>query len=263
MSKSKKIGDYSDIVDSNKDNDKNLCIMKQNPLIFAEFSNAFGGMDRDVLNVLLYVLQSHLIIEEKNINLFNYQAIFSRTIRIRASLFKKKAKLGINANSDIFASLKKIRDTSAIIKNFIDIDNTKVRAKTVSIIDSVKWIDENATHDGREHAFEIQFNEWFLKVSTREFNSKVGNYTTVNLEDTASFNSAFAKVLYEILKSKQHRGIGFSLTLVEMRNIFNMQKRQLSHFVNIITRVQPEVTKFISFEVKVFKADKLISFIFN
>lgn len=244
----------------------NSTIMKQNALILAELTKAFSEVDHDVVNILLHALQNELMIEESHINLFNYEKIFTRTIKIRASTFKELGKFGVNANQNIFESLKKIRDTSAAIKNFIDLDGAKVRAMTVSLIDSVKWMnkEENSkTLDNREHIFEIQISEWMLKISTREFNKLVGNYTPILLNDVTSIKSSFAKKLYEILKSKQFRETSFSLSLEEMQKIFNLEKRALSYFINNIERNKSKIDIFVQFEYEVFKKDKLISFKFT
>lgn len=240
---------------------KTPIIMKQNPLIFAEFEKAFSEVDHDVVNILLHALQNELLFSDgSKMDLVNYEKIPNRTVKIRAGKFKVLGKFGKNGNQEIFHSLKKINDTSAVIRNFTDIDGVRVKASTVNIIDKVSWIEKDGTEDSREHIFEIQFNEWFLRVSTKSFNQQVGNFTPLLLSDVSGLKSSFAKTLYEILESKKYRETTFALKLEDMRKIFNLPERNLSYFVDAIKRNKKNIDILIHFEYEVFKKDKLISF---
>ena len=235
-------------------------IMKQNPLIMAEFRDAFSDVDHDVVNVLIHALQNELLLDNMNIDLFNYKDIVNRTVSIRASKFKEFAKLGKNSNKLLFESLKKIRDTSATIRKFTDIDGKYYRASTISIVDSVAWIDLNATQDHREHTFEIQFSDWFLKASTKTFNAEVGNYSNIEIDKVSSIRSPFAKKMYEVLESKKYRGTSFSLNIKEINKIFKYRDSSFSYFLSTLKRNYKKVNEIIPFSYESFKKDKIISF---
>ena len=239
---------------------KTPTIMKQNPLILAEFQKAFSEVDHDLLNALLHIIQNEHRLDGEKVTLFNYEKITERKVIIPASRFKELGNFGINANKQIFESLKKIRDTSAVIRNFADIDGKRVKAKTVSIIDDVTWLEEGALSDGREQGFEIQYNEWFLQVSTRQFNAKVGNYTNVELQAVSSLKSRHAKRLYEILDRQKNTNPEFSLPYDRAKVLFNMEESAFSHITQTIKRIAPKVNALITFEYEVQKKDKLITF---
>jgi hypothetical protein len=232
--------------------------MKQNPLIMAEFGKALSEVDHDVVNILLHSLQNELKLDGASIDLFNYDKIFDRKVVLKASDFKELGKFGKNANEAIFESLKKIRDTSAVVRNFRDIDNRIVKAKTVSLIDDVRWLKDNA--DKRDHSFEVQFNEWFLQISTKHFNTQVGNYASVQIDRVSSIKGKHAKKLYELVKSQKWRGTSFSLSYSELQKIFNLDGKDFSYIVRILKSSKPKVDKFIPFKCTPFKKDKLVSF---
>ena len=87
---------------------KTPTIMKQNPLIIAEFEKSFSEVDYDIVNILLHSLQNELLLDGDTIDLFNYNKVLNRKVLIRASTFKNLGKFGKNANKDIFNSLKKM-----------------------------------------------------------------------------------------------------------------------------------------------------------
>lgn len=238
-------------------------IMKQNPLILAEFERAFSEVDHDVVNILLHSLQNELKLDNSTIDLFNCEQILDRKVLIRARKFKDHGKFGINANKDIFESLMKIKTTAAVIRNFTDIDGTFVKAKSISIIDDIRWIEAGHLEDKREQSFEIQFNEWFLKVSTKNFNMLVGNFTNLSLGDTVDIKSKYAKKLYEILKAKEYRETSFSLKYEDMQKLFNLEGKSFAYINQVLRRIKPMINNFIDFEYEVFKKDKLISFKYN
>lgn len=235
-------------------------IMKQNPLIMAEFEKAFSEVDHDVVNILLHSLQNVLKLDGDSVNLFNYEKIKNRKVAIAASTFKELGKFGKNSNKDIFESLKKISDTSAVIRDFRDVDNKFIKAKNIRIIDSVAWYKEGELEDRREQAFEVQFNEWFLQTSARQFNIQVGNFTNLELTSITSIKSKHGKKLYELLESQRYKQKTFAIKLPQLQKYFNMDDKQLSFIIRTIERVKPQVEKLIPFEYEVFKADKLISF---
>lgn len=239
---------------------KTPTIMKHNPLIMAEFEKAFSEVDHDVVNILLHSLQNELKLDGSNMDLFNYQKMLDRKVLIRSSKFKELGKFGVNANKEIFESLKKISDTSAVIRNFTDEQGRFTKAKTIRIIDSVAWIKEGATLDNRETGFEVQFNEWFLQISTKSFNIQVGNFTNLTLESVSSLKSKYAKKFYEILKAREHRGTSFSLRLDELQAILSLEDKPLSYITKELKRSAPKIEQLISFEYEVFKKDGLISF---
>jgi len=238
----------------------NPIIMKQNPLILAEFEKAFSEVDHDVVNILLNELQNVFKIEENRMDLFNYEKVLDRKIIIPASRFKELGKFGVNATDNIFNSLKKISDTSAVVRNFVDHNNKPIKAKTIRLIDDVTLYERGALYDKREQAFEIQFNEWFLQIGNRHYNVQVGNYTKLDLTCVSSIKGKHAKTLYELLLSKEHRGTSFSLKLIQLQKLFGLKDKPLSQIVAIIKRVQPKVSEHIDFEYTVFKKDKMISF---
>ena len=236
-------------------------IMKQNPLIFAKFEQAFSEVEHDIVNILLHSLQNDLLLSDgSNIDLFNYGKIPDRKVTIRASTFKKLGKFDKGSNKDIFDSLVKIKSTAIKLMNFTDTDGVFVRGLAFSIIDTIRWVDTNSVKDKREQVFEIQFNEMFLKISTKKFNQVVGNFTPLRLNDVSSIKSKYAKKLYEILKAKQYRETSFSLKLEELQDLFNLKDKPLSYISKELNRAKKIVNNFISFEFEIFKKDKLISF---
>ncbi|MGE4396062.1 MAG: RepB family plasmid replication initiator protein [Sulfurimonas sp.] len=239
---------------------KTPTIMKQNPLIMAEFEKAFSEVDHDVVNILLHSLQNELKLDGDSINLFNYEAIKNREVLIAASTFKTLGKFGVNSNAEIAESLKKISDTSAWVKNFTDSDGNFTKAKNIRIIDNVTWYKEGMLSDGREQSFKVQFNEWFLKISTKDFNIEVGNFTNLQINDIASIKSKHAKKLYEILLAKRYRETTFSIKLQDLQNIFNLQDKPISYFTKIFKQIRPKIVPFIDFKYTVHKEDKIISF---
>ena len=239
---------------------KTPTVMKQNPLILAEFEKAFSEVDHDVVNILLHSLQNEYLLDNTNINLLNYKDIMDRKVIIQASTFKNLGKFGKNANKEIFESLAKIQFTDARIKNFTDFDGKFVKAMTVSIIDSVRWLENGMTGDNREQAFEVQFNEWFLRVSTKSFNIEVGNFTNLEISDLSLLKSKHAKKLYEILKAKEYRETSFAIKLSDMQKIFNLENKTMAYMNQMLKRIKPLIEKFIEFEYEIFKKDKLISF---
>lgn len=240
---------------------KTPTIMKQNPLIMAEFEKAFSEVDHDVVNILLHSLQNDLLLDGANINLINCNQVLNRTVSISASRFKELGQFGKNANEYIFEALKKIRDTSTIIRNFTDIDGKFVKAKLVSLIDDVRLIANDK--DARENEFEIQFNEWFLKTSTRHFNQQVGNFTNVQIVTVSSIKSKHAKKLYEILESQKYKHKSFSIKLERLQTLFNLEDKPLAYFNTMIKRIYPSVNELIAFDFTIHKKDKLISFLYT
>jgi hypothetical protein len=237
---------------------KTPTIMKQNPLIMAEFEKAFSEVDHDVVNILLHSLQNDLLLDGANMNLINYKQALNRTVSISSSRFKELGKFGVNANEDIFQALRKISDTSAVIRNFTDIDGKFVKAKTVRIIDGVRLT--KSVNDARENQFEIQFNEWFLQTSTRHFNQQVGNFTNVKILTCSSLKSKHAKKLYEILESQKYKQKSFSIKLERLQVLFNLKDQGLAYFNKIFIRISPVVYELIPFSFTIHKKDKLISF---
>lgn len=236
-------------------------IMKQTPLIMAEFEKAFSEVDHDVVNILLHTLQNILKVgESDSLNLFNYEKLQQRKVVISAASFKELGKFGKNANEYIFESLKKISDTSAVIHNFTDKDNKRIKKKNIRVIDTVTWYEGGALDDKRDQAFEVQFNEWFLQIATKQFNVQVGNYTKVELPTVSSLKSKHAKKLYEILKSQEYQNKSFALRHENMQRLFNLEGKDFSYIVRIIKTAKPKVEKLLPFEFTPFKKDKLISF---
>ena len=239
---------------------KTPIVMKQNPLILAEFEKAFSEVDHDLLNALLHIMQNEHRLDGQKVTLFNYEKITERKVIIPASRLKELGKFGVNANQKIYESLKKIRDTSATIRNFTDINGKKVKAATVSIIDQVLWLEEGALGDGREQGFEIQYNEWFMQVSTRQFNAKVGNYTNIEIQTVSSLKSKHAKKLYEILNRQKNTNPEFSMSYDRAKVLFNMEESVFSYITQTIKRIAPKVNILIAFEFEVHKKDKINTF---
>lgn len=236
-------------------------IMKQNPLIMAEFEKAFSEVDHDVVNILLHTLQNILKVgENDSLNLFNYEKLQQRKVVISAASFKELGQFGKNANEYIFDSLKKISDTSAVIHDFKDKEGKRVKKKNIRVIDTVTWYEGGALADKRDQAFEVQFNEWFLQIATKQFNVQVGNFTKVELPTVSSLKGKYAKKLYEILKSQEYRNTTFALRYENMQKLFNLEDKDFSYVVRIIREAKPKVEKLISFKFTPFGKDKLISF---
>lgn len=235
-------------------------IMKQNPLIMAEFEKAFSEVDHDVINILLHELQNEYSLDGSRMDLFNYSKILDRKVVIPAKKFKDLGRFGKNSRENIYQSLKKISDTSATIRDFRDHNNKWIYAQNVRIIDGAKHY--SLTEDNREQAFEVQFNEWFLQIATKQFNIQVGNYTKIEIEKVSEVKGKHAKKLFELLQSKQFRETSFSMPLAKLQKIFNLEDKDFSYMVRIIKTNAPKVNKAIPFTFEPFKADKLISFSF-
>lgn len=240
----------------------NTRTLKQNPLIMAEFEKSLGETDHDLLNAMLHIMQNVFEVELKRIDLLNYERIMDRKVIISAADLKKLGKFGKNSNEEMFKSLKKIRDTSITIRNFIDIDGLKTKARTVAIVDNVRLIAGGELGDGREQAFEIQFNEWFLTVATREFNQKVGNYTPVAIKMVAQIRSKHAKRLYEILSMQiGKRQFEFSMPHQRGIELFGLGEVTFGVLSQTIRRAAPKVQPLIEFDYTVHRKEKIISFI--
>lgn len=240
----------------------NTKILKQNPLILAEFNRAFSETQHDLLNGLLHIMQNVFEMDAEKLNLFTYNRIADRRVAISAADLKELGKFGVNANQYIFDALKQIRDTSAVLRNFVDIDGRRVAKKTVSIIDDVRQLDRSESPDSRQDYFEIQFNEWFLIASTRQYNIEHGNYTSLPPMIVPSIVGKHAKKLYEILEMQQGRNSEFCITMDRAAEVFDglSSKDPFSKFSRIIDRNADKVKAYIPFEHTPHKKDKLISF---
>jgi hypothetical protein len=237
-------------------------IMKQNSLILAKYEQKLNSIDLRLVNILIHAQQNLLIIGTENINLFNYQQLKERKIMIKSKTIKEAGCFGVNANEDIFLSLKKIRDTSAIVKNFTDVDGKTYRAMIVALIDGVRMIDKKigTIPDEREVQFEITFSEWFLKTSTAAFNTKVGNYAKMPAIISTISNNKSAIKLYELLKVYEYKNY-FSIKLLDLQKHFEVEYT-LAEFKKIIDRTKPKIETSISFEYEIEKKDKIINFYF-
>lgn len=240
-----------------------MTIMKQNSLILSKWKEELDSIDMRIVNVLIHSLQNELTIDKKKLDLFNYEQILKRKVYIRASTFKNNGNFGINANKEIFDSLVKIRNTSTVLRDFVDTDGKRYKAKTVSLIDDVGILDKtnkDLVQDARNEVFEITFNEWFVKTSTIHFNTHVGNFTPIILNDLFFIRGKHGMKLYELLQQNKYRNTSFSMSLQELRDYFGFEKGSLSVIVQKVLENAETVKKLIPFEYKVFKKDKIVSF---
>lgn len=242
----------------------NMTIMKQNSLILAKWKEELDSIDIRIVNVLIHSLQNELTIDNQKLNLFNYVQVMKRKVYIRASTFKENGNFGINSNKEIFESLLKIRNTSTVLRNFTDLDGKKYKAKTVSLIDDVGILDKtnkDLVLDPRNEVFEITFNEWFLETSTAAFNTNVGNFTPLILNDLFSIKGKYGMKLYELLQQNKYRCTSFSMSLNDLRDYFHLPKSSLSVIVQrVLINNSDKVSQMIPFEYEVFKKDKIVSF---
>jgi hypothetical protein len=240
-----------------------ITIMKQNALILAKWKQELDSIDLRIVNVLIHALQNELVIENENLNLFNYEKVIKRKVHIRSSTFKKNGNFGINANKEIFESLDKISNTSTILRDFVDLDGIKYKAKSVRLIDNVGILDKSnkdKISDAREEVFEITFNEWFLRTSTSSFNVQIGNYTSVPLEDYCSIKGKHGKKLYELLEQKRHRGTSFSMRLNELNEYFEIEGSLSVIDQRVLKNNAKKVQTLIPFKYELFKKDEIVSF---
>ncbi len=243
---------------------KELTIMKQNPLILSSWNSDLETLDLKIVDFLINLLQNELVVHGGELTLFNYEQVINRKILVKASRFKDIIGSGKNSNELILQSLRKISDTSTILRNFTDTDGKKYKAVVLRLINSIKEFDksiEAKNIDKREDVFEIEFNDLFLKISTAAFNVQVGNYTKVSLPSSFELKSKYAIKLYQLIKQAEFKDTAFSFNLKELQEYFQVDEKQpFSYIVKFINKFAPEINKLIEFEYKIYKKEKTISF---
>jgi len=236
-------------------------ILKQNPLIKAKFNWIYKESHHDIINGLVHIFQNSLLINRENVNLFNYDLLEYKKVHISADKLRSICKFGKRENDYMFDILKSIRDQSATLINFKDEDGVFYKKKTLSFLDSVGII-KNDT-DKRKDDFEIVFSSDFIKIATKAFNLKIGNFTQVPLSNVTTLNSKHAKRLYEMILSHLEYKEQWTLNKDQLDILFDMENKPLSYIVRTIQRNYNHVYKLIHFSYEVHKKDKLISFYFD
>lgn len=189
----------------------NTTIMKQNPLIHAVAIFLDKAKSHDLFNAVIHQLQNQIKeYHGQDITLFNYKEFSVGTIVLEAE--KIRGYSGINkdtSNKEIANIIASFGKESITLMNFIDVDGTKIKQAHIFILEYVKI--RNDKRDARKEVFEIKFTDTFLKLISKEFSQKVGNYTVIDVKEVCSVNSKHGKVLLEKLQSMKNFKDGNSI----------------------------------------------------
>jgi hypothetical protein len=244
---------------SNFNNLNNRPILKQHSLITATFQDdiKFKEIHHDLVNALIYIFQNDLLIDCKQINLFNFNLLQERSIKVSLKHLETYANTKRRNGEFIYQALKDIRDHSQTIKNFIDIDGTKYAKSTLALLDDVNMLQE----EGLKTYFMLKYSYKFTVLCIKEYSVKYGNFASLNIAQTNFMSSKYSKRLYEFLKSRTRRIKAFTVKHSDLIIILNMPKNsEFSKVVRQINRIEKEVNEFIKFNYEVDKKTKKIVF---
>ena len=227
-----------------------LIIYKQNPIIKGYFTEREkknivmpNEFDLDILNALYGYVQKKLF-DIKPEEYKNYKRMTISELEIRNILSIADR----NFNANLKRSVESLYNTDIVLKNFIDpITGTK------SEYTHTRIIFEYSYKDGK---YFLNFNELFFINILRHKT----NYTRIDIFDSKSLKSKYAKKLYEYLKAMAHRNTSFSLSMKELNEMFGTDYLVMSRIAQVLKRVHDSISEIIPFTYEIFKKDKLVSF---
>lgn len=179
-------------------------VMKQKPLIDAEVEKAhvvktsYSEKEHDLLNALLYTLQTKTF----NQNTFdfweNQTDIDSRTFVFAESELRKLARIKDTSNEALKDVIRGIRDKRLEIKNFIvskEIDG-EIKAVKQHYVGSMI---ESAVFEkiGKIVSVKLQLSPIFVLLARRDYNISHGNFALIPYSQTKEMSGLVPKRLIE------------------------------------------------------------------
>jgi hypothetical protein len=234
-------------------------ILKQNNLIECDCSDfdSFTELHHDLFNELISIYQNDFIAKSStDVNLFNFD-IREKTLYVKRQTLEKNMSIKRKSTFEIFSILKDIRDTSVILKNFINESGIRSKFKTLSFIESVEAYDELGKHS----FFKIEYTKDFAMLCHKQYSLKFGNYTTIHLSNIQELKSKYSKSLIELFDSKWNLSKKFLMSYSDICLVFKYTKKvPLSYISRQMGRIDKEVSVFYDFTYEINKKDKSILF---
>ncbi|UXC30504.1 RepB family plasmid replication initiator protein [Aliarcobacter butzleri] len=227
-------------------------ILKQNNLIECSFEELgkWSEIHHDLLNELIAVAQHYDfkggLFEEMNQRIYVKRATLEKNMRI-----KRKS------NSEIFDTLKKMRDTSFTIKGVYQENGYKTTT-------AMAFFDKVFLHEkpGKDTYFELEYTELFSLLCSKEYSLTYGNYSKLNLLKIIDLKSKYAKALYEILEANKYKETVFTLNEKQLKDQlrYNVKHYRFAGMIREVEKVYDIVKAKIEFKYLVHKTEKSISF---
>lgn len=234
-------------------------ILKQNNLIECDCSDfeKFTEIHHDLFNELISIYQNDFIAKKnEDINLFNFD-ISEKVLYVKRATFEKNMKIKRKSTFEIFSLLKDIRDTSVVLKNFINEDGVKSKYRTLQFINSVEAYGDN----GKPAYFKIEYTKDFAMLCHKNYSLKFGNYTTINLFEITELKSKYAKALKELFDSKYNLKKNFTLKYDDFIVIFKYKSKvPFSYITRQLDRIESEMQNHYKYSYESNKIDKTVSF---
>ncbi|MDD3056176.1 MAG: replication initiation protein [Aliarcobacter sp.] len=226
-------------------------ILKQNNLIECSFKEleTWSEIHHDLFNELIAIFQNY---EHKN-GLFEDM---NRRIYVRRTTLEKNINIRRKSNQEIFELLKKMRDTSFVIKGIYQSNGYKTTA-AISFFNYV-YLHEKP---GKESYFEIEYTELFAMLCHKNYSLKYGNYCKLNLQKTISLKSKYAKALYELIESNKYKK-QFTFKEEELKSLlrYDVKHYRFAGLVREIEKVYKVVNSNVKFTYTAHKETKSLTF---
>ena len=226
-------------------------IFKQNNLIECSFKelDTWSEIHHDLFNELIAIYQHY----EHKEGLFEE---LNRRIYVRRNTLEKNTNIRRKNNKEIFELLKKMRDTSFTIKGIYQSNGYKTTA-VISFFNSV-YLHEK---QGKESYFEIEYTELFAMLCNKSYSLKYGNYSKLNLLNTTSLRSKYAKALYELIELYKYKGqVTISEEKLKTLLKYDVKNYRFSYLLREINKVYEAVENVIPFSYIIHKEEKSITF---
>lgn len=234
-------------------------ILKQNNLIECDFKDLekFTEIHHDLFNELISIFQNDFVAKRnEDINLFNFN-ISEKTLYVKRATLEKNMKIKRRTTFEIFSLLKDIRDTSVVLKNFINEDGIKSKYRTLQFINCVEAFGDN----GKEAYFKIEYTKEFALLCHKNYSLKFGNFTTINLAEISDLKSKYSKALKELFDSRYNLNKSFSINYETFLIIFKYKdKVPFSYITRQLNRVESEMKKHYIYKFEANKKDRVVSF---
>lgn len=235
-----------------KSRNKESEILKQNNLIECSFKElqTWSEIHHDLLNEIIAIFQYY---EYKDV-LFEEM---KNRIFIRRLTLEKNLNIRRKSNQEIFSYLKKMRDTSFVVKGIYQPNGYKTTA-TISFFNFV-YLHEKV---GRESYFEIEYTDLFALLCNKKYSLDYGNYTKIDLKKTLPLKSKYAKALYELVEANKYKTkVVFSEEELKSFLRYNVKHYRFAGLVREIDKVYESVNFLIKFKYIPHKATKTITII--
>ncbi len=230
-------------------------VMKQKPLIDASMDKtqviktSYTEKEHDLLNALLYTLQTKTF-SQNTLDFWNNQSdIESRTFIFTESDLRKLAKIKDTANGALKDIIRGLRDKRIEIKNFTVTREIDGKIKSVKQ-HHIGSLIESATFEklGSTVSVKLQLSPVFVLFARKDYNIENGNFALIPYEKERDLSALVPKKLLEWASKYDGNTMLLRANEEHLEKICNKQPA-FAHYKRILNANFPKLSNLADFKI--------------